>query len=99
MRPELFEKVVIFELISIHAPVKGATWVVNNSYFCLKYFNPRTREGCDTFALISYLFYLQNFNPRPREGCDETYINYLEVLILISIHAPVKGATYKAKMF
>ena len=33
------------------------------------YFNPRTREGCDFFALpLSHS--AQDFNPRTREGCD-----------------------------
>jgi|GEM_PF-214996 len=34
-------------LISIHAPAKGATWMVFVSSTILQNFNPRTREGCD----------------------------------------------------
>ena len=35
-----------------------------------------------------------NFNPRTREGCDkELYIAYYDQFG-ISIHAPVKGATW-----
>ena len=33
--------------ISIHAPVKGATYHLRRSLRLLLYFNPRTREGCD----------------------------------------------------
>ena len=36
-----------FGFISIHAPVKGATRVYNSSVCLSRYFNPRTREGCD----------------------------------------------------
>ena len=34
-------------VISIHAPVKGATLYVIHLHQPLSYFNPRTREGCD----------------------------------------------------
>ena len=34
-------------IISIHAPVKGATLRGGVFYAVTKYFNPRTREGCD----------------------------------------------------
>jgi len=78
--------------ISIHAPVKGAT---GNGVLLIdeqNNFNPRTREGCDVNIVIKILDYTY-FNPRTREGCDG-----LENLIkntnnIISIHAPVKGAT------
>ena len=42
------------------------------------------------------LLIFTNFNPRTREGCDlqirSIFLKYLN----ISIHAPVKGATFKA---
>ena len=34
-------------VISIHAPVKGATWTRFKPKATRPYFNPRTREGCD----------------------------------------------------
>ena len=34
-----------------------------------------------------------HFNPRPREGCDRLNVVLMRRDILISIHAPVKGAT------
>ena len=58
------------------------------------YFNPRSREGSDgayqdSERLISY------FNPRSREGSD--LLERVEVRRgVISIHAPVKGATTTA---
>mgnify|MGYP000464287369 CR=1 FL=1 len=35
----------------------------------IRYFNPRTREGCDT-KIKSVLLRFLHFNPRTREGCD-----------------------------
>ena len=56
-------------LISIHAPVKGATlrshWL-RTFYFN---FNPRSREGSDRVSCWSILR-LSYFNPRSREGSD-----------------------------
>ena len=37
----------IVKIISIHAPVKGATWYRADKRRKPFYFNPRTREGCD----------------------------------------------------
>ena len=36
-----------FHIISIHAPVRGATSFVFSSYCMTLYFNPRSREGSD----------------------------------------------------
>ena len=36
---------------------------------------------------------MANFNPRTREGCDPLYLTIGDLRMLISIHAPVKGAT------
>ena len=35
----------------------------------------------------------KDFNPRTREGCDDDEPGYIESVVIISIHAPVKGAT------
>ena len=55
------------------------------------HFNPRSREGSD-LLWIDPVGLVMNFNPRSREGRDELLIAYSE-MALISIHAPVKGAT------
>ena len=79
--------------ISIHAPVKGAT------IDCLAIsqisidFNPRTREGCDTLVWRLPHPSILNFNPRTREGCDAAIKCSRLNNFMISIHAPVKGAT------
>ena len=55
------------------------------------YFNPRSREGSDTtpVSLHRLRWY---FNPRSREGSD-IMIASKTLQLLISIHAPAKGAT------
>ena len=55
-------------------------------------FNPRTRTGCDQ-SYQRLLQPLPNFNPRTRTGCDSLTILYLGIVVSISIHAPVQGAT------
>ena len=59
---------------------------------CLsRYFNPRTREGCDGLRDRGpYRDY--DFNPRTREGATVEKRSPRR-FIRISIHAPVKGAT------
>ena len=78
--------------ISIHAPVKGATKQHAQQGRSEGYFNPRTREGCDSFR-ASHLSMHHYFNPRTREGCDNNRWYYTIEDKDISIHAPVKGAT------
>ena len=81
------------EPISIHAPVKGATTRVTRSVPVRLNFNPRSREGSDriyrrSVAADTY------FNPRSREGSDYHRDMWGGSSYLISIHAPVKGATF-----
>ena len=79
-------------LISIHAPVKGATGKTPRSRHGQHYFNPRSREGSD--LLTKPLGYMSNnFNPRSREGSDVPLGAQPAASDAISIHAPVKGAT------
>ena len=80
------------EGISIHAPVKGATAVQRRPICQQRDFNPRTREGCD-ISQVCTIFLPAHFNPRTREGCDLSQFILDAAGILISIHAPVKGAT------
>ena len=79
--------------ISIHAPVKGATYWVQRIRRKTQDFNPRTREGCDVTQLFKVTSGLNHFNPRTREGCDDCRQSCPYSLRSISIHAPVKGAT------
>ena len=79
------------EAISIHAPVKGATRSSAGSRPCRRHFNPRSREGSDDHAGQGHK-QDEDFNPRSREGSDRV-VAALPGRIVISIHAPVKGAT------
>ena len=59
-----------------------------------KYFNPRTRVGCDphrakTCSRSDY------FNPRTRMGCDSYSSFVFWIISSISIHAPAWGATVR----
>ena len=77
--------------ISIHAPVQGATsigcydlcncWKFQSTHPC------RVRLDSDIFW-----FLCPYFNPRTRAGCDPTF-GLPATTSVISIHAPVQGAT------
>ena len=56
-------------VISIHAPVKGATVTDYADNEPLQDFNPRSREGSDNPVLVTRAEQ-QYFNPRSREGSD-----------------------------
>ena len=55
------------------------------------HFNPRSREGSDTAEMEAQKM-AQHFNPRSREGSDDL-LDAVGVAVVISIHAPAKGAT------
>ena len=81
--------------VSIHAPVRGATY---NSPSIVRHstgFNPRTRTGCDR-----RMFREQNpapgFNPRTRTGCDWE-VTDLRQRAVVSIHAPAICSLASAK--
>ena len=80
------------ENVSIHAPVKGATCFSLMLLLIAFCFNPRAREGRD--AKVSQK-YCKNasFNPRAREGRDRKSLVRSPMILKVSIHAPVKGAT------
>ena len=62
----------IFEsanVISIHAPAKGATQRYDTHEAAIQDFNPRSREGSDGPATVNS-FSENDFNPRSREGSD-----------------------------
>ncbi len=57
----------------------------------IRYFNPRTHTGCDD-DLFPAGTARPNFNPRTHTGCDLPYMIHITTR-LISIHAPIQGAT------
>ena len=56
-------------------------------------FNPRPRTGGDRVQLVS-TSHLGSFNPRPRTGGDALVIGQVVDHLLVSIHAPARGATF-----
>ena len=54
-------------------------------------FNPRTHTGCDWYKPHQDRID-RGFNPRTHTGCDDLLFRY-GVLVLVSIHAPTRGAT------
>ena len=78
--------------ISILAPARGATAVVNELLGRQTDFNPRSREGSDYLYFASGT-HLKDFNPRSREGSDRKDILFPHPIFGISILAPARGAT------
>ncbi len=76
--------------ISIHAPAKGATGRCCSTISILSFQSTLPRR--ERPRAVSSKSLLTDFNPRSREGSDRTLLlNNFD--IIISIHAPAKGAT------
>ena len=76
--------------ISIHAPAKGATKVWMEKILLNRFQSTLPRRERLSTPLV--VVHVQHFNPRSREGSD-TAFTFPEKTIIISIHAPAKGAT------
>ena len=77
--------------VSIHAPVRGATQALRNSFGALVVSIHAPVRGATGLGGDGF----QNkysFNPRAREGRD-IMIGLLPFFCIVSIHAPVRGAT------
>ena len=80
-------------VISIHAPVKGATCPRRGILFASFFISIHAPvKGATTINEVNH-DKVENFNPRTREGCDAMGQTDAANYIKISIHAPVKGAT------
>ena len=78
-------------IISIHAPVKGATETPRSVFYARGISIHAPVKGA-TWARSKICLSRPNFNPRTREGCDFG-LAHGDFSDPISIHAPVKGAT------
>ena len=78
--------------ISIHAPTRGATITPAFRRRPLLYFNPRAHAGRDIGQVAGFAKN-SHFNPRAHAGRDFTGVDYRGRDIVISIHAPTRGAT------
>ena len=85
-------------LISIHAPVKGATVKVKDIDLKGIISIHAPVKGA-TEVVSDILTNIKDFNPRPREGSDPIDVTEDNWLDNISIHAPVKGATNKTEYY
>ena len=83
--------------VSIHAPVWGATSEIdykNDSYS----FNPRTRVGCDNVGNVVMVCgaWFQSTHPC---GVRPSAFTVTKETNIVSIHAPVWGATFASTAF
>ena len=84
-------------LVSIHAPVKGATAQGRFVEAANMGFNPRTREGCDYHYERHHLGHVVSIHA-PVKGATGAHLPPA-VPVAVSIHAPVKGATVLGFIF
>ena len=80
------------QLVSIHAPARGATMSKGNqmSIFDVSIHAPaRGATHCCAIFTLDYCF-----NPRTRTGCDLRIALNLRFANDVSIHAPARGATH-----
>ena len=77
--------------VSIHAPVKDATFLdpIDAKLIAVSIHAPVKDATCNIFTQSDYIF---GFNPRTRKGCD-IFNLYCTGIFIVSIHAPVKDAT------
>ena len=79
--------------ISIHAPARGATRSATTGAHTFRHFNPRTREGCDSFRNTPRSA-SQRFQSTHPQGVRHIYEIAQVGSSWISIHAPARGATH-----
>ena len=79
--------------ISIHAPTRGAT--ITCIYILIKVlqFQSTHPHGVRRRSLKSIINVLHDFNPRTHTGCDNLAPAVFSHSLIISIHAPTRGAT------
>ena len=78
--------------VSIHAPTRGATWYCSRYHTQTPCFNPRTHTGCDIVKGVEPdgLIMFQSTHPH---GVRLPRPCLLSQPLLVSIHAPTRGAT------
>ena len=81
-----------FHVVSIHAPVKGATAILSAMESRRAGFNPRSREGSDHHCQRGHDMEKVSIHA-PVKGATRHLTNHKIGDYNVSIHAPVKGAT------
>ena len=92
-RRDLSEIIPPKEIISIHAPARGATTKWAHHLFSDAFQSTLPRGERRTSSLDNPLS-ISDFNPRSREGSDRLFPSCIVMLKSISIHAPARGATH-----
>ena len=88
MNKEEFD--LIYRVVSIHAPVWGATHFAQASTITG---GVQSTHPCGVRQThVDWVVWVACFNPRTRVGCD-TQSNPTDAPVVVSIHAPVWGAT------
>ena len=79
------------EVISIHAPTRGATSLKATEYKLSIDFNPRSHERSDNYIPDEFKSYIISIHA-PTRGATvkKQLVNHARI---ISIHAPTRGAT------
>ena len=80
------------EVISIHAPARGATLLSRSGLRCSHNFNPRSREGSDPSVPFPGT-HPQEFQSTLPRGERHALVREFSIVHDISIHAPARGAT------
>ena len=79
------------EVISIHAPTRGATSLKATEYKLSIDFNPRSHERSDNYIPDEFKSYIISIHAPTRGATATKYSS--NVYKVISIHAPTRGAT------
>ena len=78
--------------VSIHAPTRGATQPGEHRRGRCGRFNPRAHAGRDSYS-GSLRRKMRCFNPRAHAGRDRVDARPRREIVIVSIHAPTRGAT------
>jgi len=79
-------------LVSTHAPARGATYSAHSQKNARAGFNPRTRTGCDNPGARAHRLHC-GFQPTHPHGVRRIGYFRREYPMLVSTHAPARGAT------
>ena len=78
-------------MVSIHAPTRGATVIIESGALDFALFQSTHPHGVRRF-LTPGVLNTRCFNPRTHTGCDDFEASFF-IDFTVSIHAPTRGAT------
>ena len=89
----MFRQMRLINMVSIHAPTKGATCPERLTITVYYGFNPRSYERSDKYALAQNLIDRVSIHAPTKGATFST--SFLALFFQVSIHAPTKGATLR----